>query len=87
MHFDCAGSQNLPARGRCFQRLRSRCGAVRIFAHGHFSWQAQGKPRVLVVLRRLLFVTGTRDRSGFTWKCRFRGRRSAVDMVVIFDEL
>ena len=27
--------------------LRSRCGAVRIFVHGdHFSWQAQGKPRV-----------------------------------------
>ena len=46
VHFDCAGSQNLGAGGRCFQRLRSRCGAVHIFAHGgHFSWQAQGKPR------------------------------------------
>ena len=31
VHFDCAGSRNL--RG-----LRSRCGAVRIFAHSdHFS--------------------------------------------------
>ena len=35
------------------QRLRSRCGAVRIFAHGgHFSWQAQGTPRVLVLQSR-----------------------------------
>ena len=47
VHFDCAGSLNLGVHGGCFQRLRSRCGAVRIFAHGgHFSWQAQGKPRV-----------------------------------------
>ena len=37
-HFDCAGSQNLPARDGCFRRLRSRCGAVRISVHGgHFS--------------------------------------------------
>ena len=52
-------------------RLRSRCGAARIFAHGGFSWQVQGKPCVLVVQCRL-FVTGVRDRSGFTSKCRFR---------------
>ena len=45
---------------------------MRIFAHGgHFSWQAQGNPPVLVVQSRL-FVTGARDRSGLTSKCRFR---------------
>ena len=88
VHFDCAGSRNLPARGGCFRRLRSRCGAVRIFAHGgHFSWQAQGKPRVLVLQSRL-FVTGARrDRSCFTSKRSFRGRRSTLDMVVIVLEL
>ena len=32
VHFDCAGSRNLG--GWCFSRLRSRCGAVRIFVHG-----------------------------------------------------
>ena len=37
-------------------RLRPRFGAVRIFAHGGFSWQVQGKPRVLVVQSRL-FLT------------------------------
>ena len=31
--FDCAGSQNLVGRGVCL-RLRSRCGAARIFGHG-----------------------------------------------------
>ena len=57
VHFDCAGSQNLRARGGCLSRLRSRCGAVRIFGHGdHFSWQGQGKPRALVVQSQL-FVT------------------------------
>ena len=66
VHFDCAGSQNLLGRGGCLSRLHSRCGAARIFGHGcHFSWQAQGKPRVLVVQSRLL-VTGPRVRSGFT---------------------
>ena len=60
VHFDCAGSQNLSVCGGCFWRLRSRCGAVHIFAHGgHFSWQAPGKPRVLVLQSRL-FVTGAR---------------------------
>ena len=55
--------------------------------HGsHFSWQAQGKPRVLVLQRRL-FVTGARDRSCFTSKCNFRGRCSTLDMVVIVEEL
>ena len=50
MHFDCAGSQNLGGGGECLSRLRSRCGAVRTFAHGgHFAWQAQGKPHGLVV--------------------------------------
>ena len=74
VHFDCAGS-------------RSRCGAARIFVHGgDLSWQAQGKPRVLVLQSRL-FVTGARDRSCFTSKCSFRGRRSTLDMVVIFEEL
>ena len=66
VHFDCAGLRNLG--GECLSRLRSRCGVVRIFAHGGlFSWQAQGKPRVLVAQSRL-FVTGARDRSGFTSK-------------------
>ena len=71
VHFDCAGSQNLLVRG-----------AVRIFEHGgHFSWQAQGKPRVFVVQNRLW------DRSGLTSKCRFRGRCSTLDMAVIFEAL
>ena len=34
-----------------------------------------------------LFVTGARDRSGCTSKCRFRGRCSTLDMVVIFEAL
>ena len=64
VHFDCAGSQNLVGRGGCLSRLRSRCGAARIFGHGgHFSWQAEGK-RALVAQSRL-FVTGARGRSGF----------------------
>ena len=43
--------------GGCLSRLRSRCGAVHIFGHGgHFSWQAQGKPRVLVVLPARTFT-------------------------------
>ena len=50
VHFDCAGSQNLGGWSVCLSRLRSCCGAVLIFAHGdHFSWQAQGKPRALVL--------------------------------------
>ena len=66
VHFDCAGSRNLGGGGGCFSCLRSRCGAVRIFGHGgHFSWQAQGKPRDLVVQSRL-FLKGARDRSGST---------------------
>ena len=80
VHFDCAGSRNLGGGGECLSRLRSRCVAVRIFAHGgHFAWQAQGKPRALVVQSRP-FVTGARDRSGCTSKCRFRGRCSTLDM-------
>ena len=56
-------------------------------AHGdHFSWQAQGKPRVLVLQSRL-FVTGARDRRCLISKCSFRGRRSTLDMVVIVKEL
>ena len=87
VHFDCAGSQNLPAGGGCFWRLRSRCGAVRILVYGgHFSWQVQEKPRVLVLQSRL-FVTGARDRSCLTSKCNFRGRCSTLDMVVIVEEL
>ena len=61
VHSDCAGSQNLGVHGGCFSRLRSRCDVVRIFGHGgHFSWQAQGRPRVLVVQDRL-FVTGASE--------------------------
>ena len=87
VHFDCAGSQNLPARGVCFRRQRSRCGAVCIFAHGgDFSWQAQGEPRALVLQSRL-FVAGARDRGCFTSKCSFRGRCSTLGMVVIVQEL
>ena len=68
VHFDCAGSRNLGGGGEWVSRLRSRCVAVRIFAHGgHFAWQVQGKPR------------------GCTSKCRFRGRSSTLDMVVIFE--
>ena len=53
---------------------------MRIFAHGDdFSWQAQGKPRVLVVSSRL-FVTGARDQSGFISKRRFRGRCNGRDL-------
>ena len=44
---------------RCFWRLRSRCGAVRIFGHGgDFSWWAQGKPHVLVLHSRLFVTIG-----------------------------
>ena len=63
-------------------RGRSRCDAVLIFGRGHFSWQVQGKPHVLVVQSRL-FVTGAKDRSGFALRCIFRGRCSALDMAVI----
>ena len=87
VHFDCAGSQNLGVRGGCLSPLPSRCGAVRIFGQGsHFSSQTQGKPCVLGVHIRL-FVTCARDRSGVTSKCRLRGRRIVLDMVVIFDAL
>ena len=72
-----AGSQNLGGWSECLSRLRSRCGAVRIFAHGDH-W----KPRVLVLQSRL-FVTGARDRRCLTPKCSFRGGRSTLDMVVI----
>ena len=61
VHFDCARSQNLGVCGGCFSRLRSCGGAVHILGHGdHFSWQAQGKPHVLV-LQNQLVVTGARD--------------------------
>ena len=68
VHFDCAGSQNLGDGGECLPRRRSRCGAVRSFAHGDpIAWQAQRKPRALVVQSRLI-VTGARDRRGFASK-------------------
>ena len=51
---------NAPARR--IWGLRSRCG--------DFSWEAQGKPRVLVLQSRR-FVTGARDRTCFTWKYSF----------------
>ena len=83
VHFDCARSQNLDVCGGCFSRLRSRCGAVRILGHGgHFSWQA-----LVLVVQSRLFVTGARDRSRLTSKCRFRGRCSTLDVVVVFEAL
>ena len=66
--------------------------ALSLWCHAHFrtwwsfSWQVTGKPRVFVVQSRLV-VTGARDQSGLIWKCRFPGRYSTLDMVVIFDEL
>ena len=87
LHFDFAGSRNLGGWSVCLSRLRSRCGAVRIFVHGgRFSWQVRGKPRVLVVQSRLL-VTGSRGRNGFSLKCRIRGRCSTLEMVVIVEAL
>ena len=56
------------------------CASVRIFADG--DW----KHRVLVLQSRL-FVTGAMDRSCFTSKCSFRGRRSTLGMVVTVGEL
>ena len=57
------------------------------FAHGdHFSWQAQGKPRGLVLQSRF-FVIGARDRNCFTSSCNFRGRRGTLEMVVIVEEI
>ena len=51
------------------------------FGHGgHFSWQAQGKPRVVVFSR--LYVIGAWDRAALL-RCKFRG--STLDMVIIFD--
>ena len=80
VHFDCAGSQNLGGWSGRLSRLRSRCSAVRILGRGgQFSWQAQRKPRACVVPSRL-FVTGARDRSGFTSMCRFRGQRHSGNL-------
>ena len=74
VHFDCAGLQNLGAGGRCFQRQRSRCGAVRIFAHGgHFARRARGKPRVLVLQKRLFAtarVGGVFFEMQFSWQAQ-----------------
>ena len=63
---------------------------MRIFGHGgDFSWQAQGKPHVFVVHRRL-FVTGVAQGIGaallrsadlILWQAH------ALDMVVIFEAL
>ena len=58
-------------------RLRSRCGAAHIFGHGGHL-QAQGKPPVLVVDSQL-FLTGARDRSGFT--STFEGQGLGVETV------
>ena len=38
-----------------------------------------------VLVQGGLVVTVPGDRSGFTSMCRFRGRRSAADMVVVSD--
>ena len=48
VHFDCRLANLGGGGGECLSRLRSRCGAVCIFAHGgRFAWQAQRKPRAL----------------------------------------
>ena len=50
VNFDYAGLRKFDGWSRCFPRLRSQCDTVRTFRLGdHFSWQAQGKSRVLVV--------------------------------------
>ena len=75
VHVDWAGSRNLGGWSVRLSRLRSRCGGAlfRTWSHGgHFSWQVQEKPRVLVVQSRLS-VIGARDRSGCTSKCDRRG--------------
>ncbi|CAK8996849.1 unnamed protein product [Durusdinium trenchii] len=60
------GSQNLGGWSVCLLRLRSRCGAVRIFGHGgHFSWQAQ----VQTSWQAQYFRSST----VWTLKCKFRG--------------
>ena len=64
----------------------SGAGEDGLLGTGHFSWQVQGKPRVFVVQSRL-FVTSSTNPSGSTSKCRFRGRCSTLDMVVIFEAL
>ena len=51
-----------------------------------FWWQVQGKTHVLVVQTRL-FEAGAGDWRGLMSMYRFRGRRSTLDMMVIFGVL
>ena len=82
VHFNCARSLKLADTRGGFTRLRSRCGAVRILGFGgHSSRQVQGTPRVLAVSSRDL-VAGAGDSV-----CRFRGRRSSLELVVVFGVL
>ena len=73
MPFDCPCSQNLGGWSVRLSRLRSRCGAVRILVRGgHFSWQAQGKPRVWcskVTFRDRLFYFEVQ----FSWQVQHFG--------------
>ena len=62
------------------------CAHFGLGDHVLFPWPAQGKPRASVVQSRL-FLTGAGDRSGFMWMYRIRGRRSTLDMVVVFGVL
>ena len=57
----------------CFPRVRSRCGAVHLYELG-------GQ-----VCSRL-FVAGALDwsRSGFSSRCRFRGKHSTLHFLVVF---
>lgn len=70
---------------RRFSRLCSHCVAVRKFSILAVTFcgrrKAQGKPSVLVAQSRL-FVVGAGDWSGSISMCRYRGRRSALDMAV-----
>ena len=52
-------------------------------AFSHVVVTFRGRCKGSVVQSRL-FVTGATDQSGFASKCRFRGRCSTLDMVVIF---
>ena len=72
VHFDCAGSQNLGGWEHVLVATAlSLWHRAPLFAHGdHFSWQAQGKPRVLVPQSRL-FVTGARGLEVFDFEVQF----------------
>ena len=77
-HFNC--SQNLGACPDCALVVAPRAFSDMVVR------QAEEKPRASVVHSRL-FVTGATDQSGFTSTCRFLGKCSALDMVMIFEAL